>query len=267
MKKYLILIFLVLAFSYAAADVDNSVLEVMNGRYVVVEKVDGSEVAGKLMGFDPLKLTVMKKDGRIVTVYRSDIMQLKGDAASIRQNVAKTPIGQTEFEINILGLLQFGPIFSYDLKIADDIMVGGHLRLQGIGVLYQLIASKAFEDFAAPWSFALGFQMKYLFPNTLSNNRMFMGFFADFGLGWTSGDFDTSWEWKGNHGNLVIALQYGYRWRYASGFYLNVGIMAGYCFLVWDNWYYLTTPNQYEASTNPSVFFGMLEFSLGWEKK
>ncbi|MCK5399212.1 hypothetical protein KAJ26_04245, partial [bacterium] len=104
MKKYLILLLLVLVFSYANADVDNSVLEVMNGRYVVVEKVDGSEVAGKLMGFDPLKLTVMKKDGRIVTVYRSDILQLKGEMQLTRPKVAKTPIGQTEFEINILGL-------------------------------------------------------------------------------------------------------------------------------------------------------------------
>ena len=266
MKKYLILLVFALIFSYAGADVDNSVLEVMKDRFVIVEKVDGSEVSGKLMGFDVLKLTVMKKDGRIVTVYRSDIMQLKGEMQLTLPNVVKTPIGQSEFEINILGLLQFGPIFSYDFNVAADIMVGTHLRLQGIGVLYQLIASKAFEDFAAPWSFALGFQMKYLFPNTLSNNRMFMGFFADFGLGWTSGDFDTSWEWKGNHANLVIALQYGYRWRYPSGFYLNVGIMAGYSLVVWDQWYYLTTPNQYETSTTTNIFFGMLEFSLGWEK-
>ena len=95
-----------------------------------------------------------------------------------------------------------------------------------------------------------------------------MGFFADFSLGWTSGDLDTIWEWDGDFGNLVIALQYGYRWRYVSGFYINVGIMAGYSISVWDNWHFLTSPNQIEASASASnLVFGMLEFSLGWEKK
>ncbi len=267
MKKYLILILLALTFSSATADVDNSVLEVMKGRYVVVEKVDGSEVAGQLMGFDPLKLTVMKKDGRIVTVYRSDILQLKGDTASIRPDIAKTPIGQSEFEINLLGLLQFGPTFSYEFNMANDLMVGCHVRLQGIGLLYQLIVSEAFEDFAAPWATSAGVQVKYLFPNALSNNRMFMGFFTDLGLGWSSGDKGTTDEWKSNFASIVFALQFGYRWRYPSGFYLNVGLSAGYSIEIWDKWYHTRAPSIIMDADQTNVFFGMLEFSLGWEKK
>ncbi len=61
----------------SAAEVSNEVWSALEKQSVVIEKRDGSEVAGTLVGVEDLAVTVGKASGRAVTVARQDILTVR----------------------------------------------------------------------------------------------------------------------------------------------------------------------------------------------
>ena len=62
-------------------------------------------------------------------------------------------------------------------------------------------------------------------------------------------------------------FNFGYRWRYPSGFFLNLGIFAGVVPTIKDTWYYISDPGTKIENVHETLFIGMLELSLGWDRK
>jgi hypothetical protein len=91
----------------------------------------------------------------------------------------------------------------------------------------------------------------------------------EYGWGSTKGDIGEAWEWKGTHSYWDVLVNAGYRWRFQSKFFLNVGLMTGVMNQINSEWEY-TKPTYYKYGIkyeDPSLtlFLIMAELSFGWE--
>ena len=267
MRKFIIII-LLLVFIVPAFSVDEGVWDAMKNKQVRLVKRDGSEVNGKLISHNNVRVNIIKQDGRVVAVAKMDVenVYLLG-RGTVTRTIETTEFGPSYFAVNPLGLLQFGPMVEYAFKINKRAYASLNLRLSGIGLLYQAIITNGFEDYLAPWSFALGIKSTGLLPSQTSNNALYFGGYFELGFNWDAGDLGTSYEWESRFGTLAAASNIGYRWRFPSGFFINLGLFAGVAFEIWDTWWYVYAPGYEYEGTKEIVFFGFLEFSMGWEKK
>ena len=83
-----------LCFGSAAARADapnDSVLQAMKERPVVVQRSEGAEVEGTLVGFDAQTITILTKAGEPVNIPRSMVTNLRGAAAPAPTNAPTAP--------------------------------------------------------------------------------------------------------------------------------------------------------------------------------
>lgn len=159
-----------------------------------------------------------------------------------------------------------GPIIEGEYKIAPNSYLTAHLRYSALGLLYQVIASEGFENEVSLGSMALGGGYKKFIEKPNSPNHVYVGGYFEYGWGGTRGDIDTNWEWEGENAQLIIASNFGFRWRYPSKFFLNLGIIAGVAPSIKDDWWYIDNTDEVFEGSLDTYFVGMLELSLGWEK-
>ncbi|MCD6579938.1 hypothetical protein J7L48_10735 [bacterium] len=264
MKKVLFCLIIVLFQLAVFSNVSNNTLNTLANKNVKVQLSDGSIYRGVLIGYDNVNLILSTKVTGVISIKKEAVIEILLDTPNHFQI---TPMGKSYASFNLLGFLQFGPIFSFDLKLSNNIYGGLHFRWAGIGLLYQLAASNGFEDSPSIFCSAYGFQLKYFSSGKNSNHKLYFGIFSDFTLGWSAGDLGTSYEWKSNFGGLAIAGNFGRRWRYSSKFFLDVGLIFGFYLEFWDNWNYLDEPYIIRHGGNGTVIFAMLELAFGWESK
>ncbi len=275
MKKVLFILLIALPV-IASAEVPDSVWISLLDREIIITKIDGSKVQGTLIGMEEEAVTVMKDDGRIVAVIKSTAADVRvvigGETPAAPPTAAPTtveedrdrPVGSYYFLANPLGFLQFGPVIELGIQAMPETMIGAHVRFAGLGLLAQLITAAEPGSTLSPISIAPGLSIVRLFRLGNSPDRFYVGSTFDFQINWTSGD-DTTGEWTGSNALIVIMSNFGYRWRFPSRFFLNVGAFAGVGIWLWDEWYYILTPAViYEEPTVIGFAWG-LELSLGWE--
>ncbi len=251
------------------ADVPDSVWNALVDREVVVGKLDGSRVEGTLIGVADTDITVMREDGRLVTVLRSEVEDVRGvsrapapAATEQREDAPKQdyPLGSSYFLFDPLGFLQVGPVLEYGFLVGTDLYVAPRIRLLGLGVVSQALSGWEMKAY----SLAAGIGVTRMFP-TESANRVYGGGTVEFGVSWYEGE--DSWEsWEGNTGLLILSSNAGYQWRYPSRFFLRFGGFAGVGIELWDRWWYTDDPDEvYKEGTAVYFVFG-LQFTLGWEQ-
>jgi small nuclear ribonucleoprotein (snRNP)-like protein len=79
--RLVVVLVFVSATGLARADVPDPALQAMLNRAVVVDKVDGSEVPGTLVGFDATTITVLKPNGDVIVIARAEASALRGTPA------------------------------------------------------------------------------------------------------------------------------------------------------------------------------------------
>ncbi len=275
MKKVLFILLIALPV-IASAEVPDSVWSSLLDREIIITKIDGSKVQGTLIGVEEEAVTVMKDDGRIVAVIKSTAADVRvvtgGETPAAPPTAAPTiveedrdrPVGSYYFLANPLGFLQFGPVIELGIQAMPETMIGAHVRFAGLGLLTQLIA-EGLGSTLSPISIAPGISIVRLFRLGNSPDRFYVGSTIDFQMNWTSGDQGTIDEWTGNDAMIVIMSNFGYRWRFPSRFFLNVGAFAGAGIWLWDEWSYILNPAViFEEPTGTGFAWG-LELSLGWE--
>jgi hypothetical protein len=175
----------------------------------------------------------------------------------------ETP-GKTAILFNPLGVLQFGPIFQGEFAIAPNLYLTTHVRFAAFGVVYQAIESDGFEDDVSFGSMAVGGGMKFLMKTPYSPNCFYIGGFAEYGWGATE-NTEVSRPWKGNDAYFSFISNFGYRWRFPSKFFLNIGVIAGLAPVLKDEWYYVDDPSTIIETDEALWYVAMLELSMGWE--
>lgn len=157
--------------------------------------------------------------------------------------------------LNPLGFLQFGPTLGVEIPAGSDGYLDLHVRMQGLGALMHAIWD---DTKARQLGFGGGYRAFLGAPG--SRNRYHVG-----GLG----EFVWSPYGKGDREGralgVVLAGQFGHRWRRESGIFFNLGVLAGSYTELSDKSWNVNTPDQKTTEPNESGGFGMLEFSIGFE--
>ena len=76
--------------------------------------------------------------------------------------------------------------------------------------------------------------------------------------------FDDYNDWYGSSAGIVMPLNIGYRFRFGSGFYINLGAFAGSYINFYDEWFDYDDYALHDES-GYAHFFGYFEFGLGVE--
>ena len=122
------------------------------------------------------------------------------------------------------------------------------------------LAYNAVNDFENTLvGFSVGFNFKH-FPNADQVNKFYYGI----GIEYAYGEFDDYNDWYGSSAGIVIPLNIGYRFRFGSGFYINLGAFAGSYINFYDEWFDYDDYALHDES-GYAHFFGYFEFGLGVE--
>jgi len=191
-------------------------------RGTIVERQTYPQEAVKLRTGDGLEIVItMDKIERITRETAAGGQATAADAQ---------PMGRYAFEVNLLGFLQFGPFARFHIQLGDQLYVAPHLRIGYAGLLGWVVFDN--PDIGAGASL-LGF-----FPVGYQDNRAYAG-----------GFLEGSVNMEGNF-IATAGANAGYRFRFPTGRYWNVGAFAG---LFYDTWY------------ETAYFFGMIEVAWGKE--
>ena len=157
--------------------------------------------------------------------------------------------------MNPLGFLQFGPTLGVEIPNGASAYFDLHVRMQGLGALMH-----ALWDDTKIHQVGLGGGYRGFSGSPDSRNRYYAGGVVEFV--WSPYGKN---DYEGRGLGFVAAGQVGHRWRFASGIFLNLGVLAGSYIETSDESWNVNTPNQIIQGENESAAFGMLEFSIGKE--
>ena len=198
----------------------------------------------------------------VLSSHAQDEGSIPGGGNSIRG------LPKTTASINVLGLLQFGPILQTEIRLGQSpIYLSPHFRYQYLGLATHLFFAQNDFTFVAPDNYGAGVSLRVLFDNDNSSNVGYFGFGLEYNQGTSKRlpndpDFEETEFFQG----LAYIANGGYRWRNQSGRFISVGINVGVNTTISDKLYFTKTPDQVTEFDN-TLFIAMLDFSFGWEKQ
>jgi hypothetical protein len=163
------------------------------------------------------------------------------------------PIRPVALLINPLGILQFGPILQMEFRTGSGFVLGPSVRFAGFGLLTHIVNDYDETDLS---SMAFGFSFKGLIGPSHKPHKFYVGALTEYG--WGSGRDDDYWESEYTNKYITIFANLGYRWRFRSGMFLNLGAFLGVVYVFEDKSDYV----DYGSQVIP---LPMLELSFGWE--
>ncbi|SEL88628.1 hypothetical protein [Parapedobacter koreensis] len=172
------------------------------------------------------------------------------------------PLPRWTFNINPLGLLQFGPIAQGEFKISKQGYLVPHIRIPYLGVLYHVVNWDDQSDDVAvsPLALGLGAGYKTLFP--VEKGAWYVGGALDYSFGSSTG-YDMG-DWESHFQNIAIMSNGGFRWRSATKrSVLSVGAYVGVSLPIQDEW----SGSSGSGDDRTVLPMAMLELSFGWEHK
>ncbi|MBN1534599.1 MAG: hypothetical protein JXA20_18140 [Spirochaetes bacterium] len=140
-------------------------------------------------------------------------------------------LGRFEFEFNPVGFLQYGPMVNMGVRLGPVTFIDFHVRYPYAGVLYQVLETDGFDRTASPDCAGVGGRINNVIRLGASPHAWYIGALGEYTWGgseWKGtgrNGYDVTYErtWKG----YTIALNAGFRWRFSSGFYMNLGGIIG----------------------------------------
>jgi small nuclear ribonucleoprotein (snRNP)-like protein len=271
-KKALPAILMLVAAAVVNADVSNTVLSGLVEKQVAIVQTGGAEVTGTLSSYDDQSVVLIQADGTIVTVARDEIASVRviqGATAKAPEPQAEAPqegdrpVAFLNLLLDPLGFLQMGPVAEVEFRILPSTLLAATVRFEGLGLVYQAVASEGFENTVSPTSIAIGVTVYQLIP-ARGANRIYIAGFVGYGWGSSEGG-SGSYAWSSTWGQIEVGGGGGYRWRFPSGFFLDVGAVAGVGYNPGTKWSYDDAPHTYFTNDPMATFIGMLQLHVGWE--
>jgi hypothetical protein len=266
MKKSITLVACILITLSVEAQVSDLILKGLIDKSIIIEKMDGTSIACKLLSFDDKDIAVADASGIISSISRSNLKEVRIDGkavAKIPEQVLDKPIAPQYFMVDPLGFIQLGPYIEYGFSIGPTLTIGAGLRIDGLGLLYRALAN---TDGSTSVSIACisGSVTSSQFFRSIGMNRWYITEAIEYGRGSSTstyyiGDYTSYWAL------LKAYLGFGYRWRNPSKFFLDLGVLAGVA-ITMDNYYiYDSSPNSKHYTDTLSFGAGMIQLHLGWE--
>ena len=165
--------------------------------------------------------------------------------------------------VNPLGFAQFGPLVNLDIKIVKNLVLNGHIRFAPYGLLTRVMwqEDSSLDEFTGN---AYGGGLVYYFGD--KNGKPYAGILFEVDENKQVYAKGKDWEWVQNGDGLTVVANGGYRFRFNSGFFMNVGAYAG---IYKNEWKWRSVhnynPNETSGSGTTITPFGMVEFTLGFE--
>jgi hypothetical protein len=191
---------------------------------------DGSVIKGTITSLSNESLTITTTAGQDLTISMDNVSRIeRGGTEAGTASGGGEPLSDLALEVNLLGLLQFGPYVRLHVKIGPELFLSPHVRIGYVGALNYI--------FWGGGGIAAGVSLLQFLP-AAGANRFYVGGFSEAGI-----DYEEDFV-------LVIGANAGHRWRLPNGSYWQAGIIAGASYDFWDEYLFVA---------------GMLELSWGWE--
>lgn len=266
--KQLVILLVLFCFGLANAQQQKDVLYLKNGSIIkgTITEMDPSSGLkiktsdGSLFVFSMDEVEKMEKETVEETAPEKEVAKpLETSSAQPTYHSKNYELGKVHLGFQPAGFLQFGPVIELHFRIGENFLLGPQVRFTSLGLAYHAVT-----DFEATMvGISAGASFKH-FPIKNQENKFYYGFGIEWEYGETEGN---DGDWYGNHGGLVFSANAGYRFRFGSGFYINLGAYAGVYQNVWDVWYYYDDDTEHisEEDDGAAHFYGYLEFGIGIE--
>jgi hypothetical protein len=172
------------------------------------------------------------------------------------------PLGGAALVFNPLGFLQFGPQIQVEFRVSDSFVLGPHVAFRGLGLLSNLMTDENETLNATSMGFGIG--GRGFFGNAGSPNRWYAGAVAEYYTGSSRepGDYESYYEdYEYKTTAAVFMTNFGYRWRFPSGFFVGAGVQGGVISELSSKQEY-PFDKEYEKKT---TFAGMGDLTIGVE--
>lgn len=175
-------------------------------------------------------------------------------------NQENRTLSSLSFNINLLGLLQFGPILQCESRISSKAVIVPYVRYAFLGLATHLAWTGFSENSSlSPTTIGFGTGIKG-FKNEYGDTFYYAGF-LDLNFAKANYEINTPFETEEKSTSLATVSNFGYRWRQEDGDYINLGILLGADFTIKDEERYVDTGELYQAYEGVTPF-AMIEFSF-----
>ncbi len=228
------------------------------------KKFDNQE--GPTYSIEKAKVFMIRYENGAKDVFNQPDNSVERSASGSSERTSRSSsaeLPKSTFNINPLGLLQFGPIFQFEAKIGNNVYLAPHFRYAFAGVLTHLVWTEFEEDSElSAGTAAVGLGIKGFAETT--GNTWYYGGIAD--LGWATARYDVSESSASEEKatTLSVMANTGYRWRSARGSYVNVGLFLGIASDLKSEERRVDSGTIID-DTKETTFLAMLELSFGWE--
>jgi hypothetical protein len=205
---------------------------------------------------------------RSYKIICSVIMMFFIAAGTVNAAQSGTEVGRGEFDFNPAGFLMFGPIVNLGFRVGESTFIDGNFRWSYPGLIYQVLETDGFENEANINGGGVGTRVIHLFIQKGSPHCMYIGGIFEYTWGgskYTDDDYPSeNWErkWRG----YALMANIGYRFRFESGFYMQLGGMAGFHNQYKAEWHHTDSSDKRIHEDPEGVrLIAMLEFAVGTE--
>jgi len=206
-------------------------LAVENAAADTVYLKDGSVIKGTIKSLTNESLTITTTAGQDLTIAMDKVSRIErgGTEGGTAPEAAGEPLSRFALEVNLLGLLQFGPYVRLHVQVGPELFLSPHVRVGYLGALNYVVWGGG--------GISAGVSLLKFLP-AAGANRFYLGGFSEAGI-----DYESDFV-------VVLGANAGHRWRLPNGSYWTAGLIAGASYDFWDEYLFVA---------------GMLELSWGWE--
>lgn len=172
-------------------------------------------------------------------------------------------------QVDVLGVLFFGPQVSLDFQFANVIAIGTDFTWHYAGFLYQGFMTEFFNDGTTLGlgTYGIGGHMKFLIPAGSGRNRPYVDFgYEKFFGEETYDDFDLGDKKYSEYKSNVLHVGVGYKRITEGSFNFSIGLSVAVSKVAESLYYYDSNPdeiNYYEPGE--TMVFPLLQMTLGWQ--
>ena len=243
----------------------------------IIVLVNGEEIEAKVLEISSREIRYKNYnnlDGPTIVLSREDVSAInyENGTTELISSASSEPIqnarvvtsgfnpNRTTFGIffNPLGFLQFGPMFGLSLS-RSYFLANAHVRIPAGGLLLPIMFGE--NRYRAKVGKGVGVGGDLNFFLNRRRGGLYSGALFEYWNMTTDYNHDTYSDenYYTDSQGVVFAGHLGYRFRWSSGFFLNLGGYLGAIFYTWKSSY-----RNYGRSDSEVLPFGMLEFSLGF---
>lgn len=228
----------------------------------IIQLKNGSEVMGKVTDITPNEsVTLITPQNQSFIIYNVNIKSVK----QLRCGIVDWSLGRTSVQVNPIGFLQFGPSIQIDTRIKGNTFIGTGIRFSKSGYAYRYLSKTKFACRIPPSEIAASLSITKFFDRAASPNKFYFSLIGEYSQGKSAGPDRLSLSWQGENSEISMLAGVGHRWRFNSGFFMNIGLAAGVSKGMSDNWWYTSAPDNRLKRSNKIYFPAMVVWALGWE--